>query len=78
MTNQRQYPRWRPRHEEVLRWILENPRGRQIDCAMDTGYSIWQISRIVNSPAFRHELDRACEEGRREAYARWMGRDSIS
>ncbi|MDA5092472.1 hypothetical protein O2N63_00010 [Aliiroseovarius sp. KMU-50] len=49
----RPYPAWQHRHEAVLLWMLQNPAGKRYECARATGYSRWQISRIVNSPEFK-------------------------
>lgn len=55
------HPTWQHRHEAVLRWMLQNPSGRQAECARATGYSRSQISRIVNAPDFQHHYQNACE-----------------
>ncbi len=47
------YPTWQRRHEAVLLWMIQNPGGKVYDCAKATGYSRWQISRIINSPDFQ-------------------------
>ena len=52
------YPSWQRRHEAVLTWVLENPAGRQYECAEATGYSEWQVNRIVNSPDFQKRYER--------------------
>jgi hypothetical protein len=49
----KQYPRWRRRHEAVLAWLLDHPAGKIKDCAVAIGYSRWHVSRIVNSPDFK-------------------------
>jgi len=53
MGKKNKYPRWQFRHEGVLRWIFEHPASKQIDCAEALGYSVAQISRIINSDGFR-------------------------
>lgn len=49
----RPYPRWQTGHGTVLKWVLENPRGTNHECAIATGYSPSHISRIKNSPEFK-------------------------
>ena len=49
----RPYPRWQRRHEAILRLIVEKPHLMQSEIASATGYSRWQISRIINAPDFR-------------------------
>ena len=48
-----QYPAWQRRHEAVLLWMVQHPGGKLYNCAEATGYSRWQVSRIVNSPDFQ-------------------------
>lgn len=57
----RPYPRWQRRHEAILRLIVDEPRLTLAKIAAATGYSPWQLSRIINSPDFRerHEQMRA-------------------
>ena len=57
----RPYPRWQRRHEVVLCWMIANLRGKQKDCAVATGYSSSQISRIINSPDFQRHYRAARE-----------------
>ena len=41
------------RHLEVMRWFIENPGGKQYECAKALGYSPTWISRIANSRQYR-------------------------
>ncbi len=70
----RPYPRWQRRHEAVLRLIVEHPRLTHAKIATATGYSPWQLSRIINSPDFseRYELIRKIIE--REIAHRYVER----
>ena len=54
------YPRWRRRHQAVLEFVAANPLAKREAVALATGYSPWQVSRIVNSPDFRERLKKAC------------------
>ena len=47
------YPRWQRRHEAILRLVMEKPHLMRSQIASTTGYSRWQISRIINAPGFR-------------------------
>lgn len=51
------YPKLRPRHMGIMQWILENPCGTLTECSKQTGYSRSWVSRIVNSPAFKEDLN---------------------
>ena len=53
------HPRWRARHQSVLEFVLANPLARREAVASATGYSPWQVSRIMNSPDFRCRLMQA-------------------
>ena len=53
------HPRWRPRYQAILEFVLQNPIANREACALATGYSPWQVSRIVNSLAFRERLKQA-------------------
>jgi hypothetical protein len=53
MPRRRPYPRWQRRHEAILRLIVEKPHLKRIQIATATGYSRWQVSRIINAPDFR-------------------------
>ena len=53
------HPRWQPRHQALLEFVLANPTAKREACARATGYSPWQVSRIINSPSFRGRLERA-------------------
>ena len=60
----RPYPRWRDRHHTVLKLLMEGPLmegpcPKQKDIAHATGYSPWQVSRIINSPDFRRRYEQA-------------------
>jgi hypothetical protein len=55
----RSNPRWRIRHQSVLEFLLRHPAAKREACALATGYSPWQVSRIVNSPSFRDRLEQA-------------------
>ncbi len=58
MMTRRPYPRWQRRHEAVLRLIVEHPRLTLAKIATATGYSPWQVSRVINSPDFRERHER--------------------
>ena len=47
------YPRWQRRHEAVLQWLLSHHTGKLYECARETGYSPWPLSRIINSQHFQ-------------------------
>ena len=49
----RPYPRWQRRHEAILRLMVDKPHLRRSEIASATGYSRWQVSRIINAPDFR-------------------------
>jgi hypothetical protein len=49
----RPYPRWQRRHEAILRLMMEKPHLMRSQIASATGYSRWQVSRIMNAPDFR-------------------------
>ena len=49
----RPYPRWQRRHEAILRLIVDKPHLMRSEIANATGYSHWQVSRIINAPDFR-------------------------
>jgi len=49
----RPYPRWQRRHEAILRLMVEKPHLMRSQIARATGYSRWQVSRIMNAPDFR-------------------------
>ena len=68
-----QHPNWQPRHITVLLWILMNPGGKQYECAKATGYSRWQVSRIVNSPDFKAKFAEAMDRRMRHAVVRLLG-----
>ena len=53
MMPRRPYPRWQRRHEAILRLMMEKPHLMRPQIASATGYSRWQVSRIINSPDFR-------------------------
>ena len=53
MLPRRPYPRWQRRHEAVLRLMVEKPHLMRSQIANATGYSRWQVSRIMNAPDFR-------------------------
>ena len=53
-----QYPRWRRRHQAVLEFVAANPMAKRDAVALATGYSPWQVSRIIHSPDFRARLER--------------------
>ena len=53
MMPRRPYPRWQRRHEAILRLMMEKPHLMRSEIASATGYSRWQVSRIMNSPDFR-------------------------
>jgi hypothetical protein len=60
LKNKSKYPKWRIRHETVLRWIWENPSLSQKACAQALGYSVSHISRISNSPEFKIRFRELC------------------
>ena len=47
------YPTWQRRHEAVLQYMLEHPAACYGEVARATGYSVWHISRVTNTPEFR-------------------------
>jgi hypothetical protein len=53
MPRRRPYPRWQRRHEAILRLMVEKPHLMRSQIASATGYSRWQVSRIMNAPDFR-------------------------
>ena len=53
MMPRHSYPRWQRRHEAVLRLMVEKPHLMRSEVASATGYSRWQVSRIMNAPDFR-------------------------
>jgi len=53
MMAPRTYPRWQRRHEAILRLIVEKPHLKRCQIASATGYSRWQVSRIMKAPDFR-------------------------
>ena len=53
MMPRRPYPRWQRRHEAILRLMVDKPHLMRSQIARATGYSRWQISRIINAPDFR-------------------------
>ncbi len=53
MLPRRPYPRWQRRHEAILRLMVEKPHLMRSEIANATGYSHWQVSRIMNAPDFR-------------------------
>jgi hypothetical protein len=77
--SKRPYPKWEPRHEAVLQWLLSHTSGKLYECARDTGYSRWQVSRIVNSPHFQAVYREAIEAQRQKVFRQYcerlMGRD---
>ena len=67
------YRRWQRRHEAVLQWLLSHHTGKLYECARDTGYSPWHLSRIINSQHFQAVYRGEIEKQRRahtEAYCR--------
>ncbi len=62
----RPYPAWQRRHEAVLLYLLQRPAAKLDEVADATGYSRWQISRIINGPEFlrRYRAALAEAEGR--------------
>ena len=52
MMPRRPYPRWQRRHEAILRLMMEKPHLMRPQIASATGYSRWQVSRIINAPDF--------------------------
>src|SRR5262249_38859070 len=50
---------WRNRHQQLLEFVLVNPAAKRKLCARATGYSPWQVSRIMNSTEFRERLEQA-------------------
>ena len=70
------YPTWQRRYDGVLLWVIEHPCATQTECASATGYTTWQISRIMSSPEFRQRygqlIDTALERaGRRYIDSVW-------
>lgn len=53
----RYYPKLNQRHLGVMIWLLENPSSTLTECAKSIGYSRSWLSRIVNSPEFKSELE---------------------
>ena len=71
----RPYPHWQRRHEAVLQWLLSHHTGKLYECARDTGYSPWHLSRIINSQHFQAVYRGEIEKQRRahnEAYCQTM------
>ena len=62
----RPYPSWQRRHEAVLLYLLQRPAAKLDEVADATGYSRWQISRIIHGPDFlqRYRAALANAEGR--------------
>jgi hypothetical protein len=62
----RPYPAWQRRHEAVLLYLLQRPAAKLDEVADATGYTRWQISRIINGPDFhqRYRAALADAEGR--------------
>ena len=53
-SSNKKYPQWQRRHESVLLWFLQYPSSTLEECSKSTGYSTYHLSRIVNSPEFKH------------------------
>lgn len=64
------YPSWQRRHEGVLQYLLEHPWVNQKDCAIATGYTPSQISRITNSSDFKLRYQEAMNLQLRELIQR--------
>ena len=47
------HPRWRRRHEAVLRYVLEHPCAQRPEIAAANGYSVDHISRIMGLADFQ-------------------------
>jgi len=47
------HPRWQRRHEAILTLLVDKPHLMRSEVARATGYSRWQVSRIINAPDFR-------------------------
>lgn len=63
----RPYPAWQRRHEAVLLYLLERPAARLDEVARATGYTRWQISRIVHSPEFARRYRAALDAAQFDA-----------
>jgi len=72
----RPYPRWQRGHEGVLEAVIENPRVSRKEIARTTGYSIWQLSRITNSPDFQERYRRIRRIIERDLARRYLERFS--
>ena len=73
LGTRRPSPRWQRRHEAVLQWLLSHHTGKLYECARDTGYSPWHLSRIINSQHFQSVYRGEIEKQRRshiDAYCR--------
>ena len=66
--SRRPYPACQRRHEAVLLWLLQNPGGKQYECAKATGYSRGHVGRITASPEFKRRFQEALDK-RLELYA---------
>ena len=55
-------PRLRPRHHDVLKYLLQNPGASTKEIGDATGYTRWQISRIVRSYEFRVRFNAITQE----------------
>jgi hypothetical protein len=70
----RTHPSWQRRREAVLQYIVSNPAARNRKIAGATGYSEWQISRIINSPEFRCRYSQAMAIAPSRAFLARIGR----
>ena len=62
MSNTSAYPAWQRRHEAVLQYVLRHPGSTNAEVALQTGYSVTHISRIVRAPEFSFRLRSAMKD----------------
>ena len=74
MMTRRPYPSWQRRHDAVLRLIVDEPRMTLARIAAATGYSPWQVSRIINSPDFQERHEQMRKIIQRELARRYVER----
>jgi len=57
MGNRHKYPSWQRRHEAIFQFLINHPSAKHRECSERTGYSVWHISRIINSPGFKRRYE---------------------
>ncbi len=70
----RPYPHWQRRHEAILRLMVDKPHLMRSEIANATGYSRWQVSRIMNAPDFRERYRELRAVIDRELASRYLER----